>query len=400
MAELRRLGLAAGLDAVGVTSAEVLEPARSVLPLRRQAGLAATMQFTYRNPERSTDPARTVTGARSLVVGLLRYGMEQPEPPPTGLVARVARYAHRDYYDDLRKGLAAMADRLDEAGFAARVVADSNALVDRNAAWRAGLGWYAKNTNLLVAGQGSWCVLGAVVTDALLTPAAGPVADGCGSCAACLDGCPTGALVAPGVLDARRCLAWLVQAAEPIPVEHRAAVGDRIYGCDICQEVCPPNKIEARRALSPTVSPPQAPVPVVPAPLAPPAPMADDQEGKGEAEAQPRQDQAWVDVLWILGASDSGILERYGRWYLANRDANVLRRTALVILGNIAHSDDVAVRSLLQRYVNGQSALLRLHAAWAARRLGHHDLVIGLENDPDPAVRAEHGRSVAVRLSG
>ena len=363
MDQLRRVGLAAGLAAVGVTSADVLEPARTVLPSRRQVGLAATMQFTYRNPDRSTDPTRILSGADSMVVGLLSYHRRQP-PRPEGLAAQVARYAWVDYYQQLREGLEAIAEILVAAGFKARIVADSNALVDRNAAWRAGLGWYGKNSNLLVAEAGSWYVLGAVVTDAHLERDGPAVTDGCGSCTSCIDECPTQALVAPGVLDARRCIAWLVQAAEPIPVELRPAIEDRIYGCDICQEVCPPNKISLRRS-----------------------PPPDPDSGA----------DAWVDMQWLLQASDDDLLDRYGRWYLANRDPDVLRRTALVVLGNIADPADPAVRSLLTHYLRCERPLLRAHAVWATRRLGLDGLLALPADEADPMVLAELEGPVEVR---
>ena len=131
------------------------------------------------------------------------------------------------------------------AGWRARVVADDNALVDRAAAERAGLGWFGKNSNILLPGAGSWFLLGSVVTDAPL-PTAAPVGDGCGSCRRCLSACPTGALVGPGVLDARRCLAWLLQATGVFPFEFRVALEGRIYGCDDCQDVCPANRLVAR----------------------------------------------------------------------------------------------------------------------------------------------------------
>ncbi len=358
LAELEPVGLAAGLTAVGATSAEPLEPARSVLPRRRAAGLAGTMQFTYRNPDRSTDPARLLPGARSVVVGILDYRTTVPTRP-SALAGRVARYAWSDHYGRLRLGLEAMAEVLRARGHTARTVADSNALVDRNAAWRAGLGWYGKNTNLLVPGAGSWFVLGAVVTDvAVIDRRAAddaPVVDGCGPCRVCLDECPTDAIVAPGVLDARRCIAWLVQAAEPIPLEFRAAVGDRLYGCDICQEVCPPNRIHDRRA----------------------------------DEAEPAHGDAWVDVVWVLEADDEALLERYGRWYLADRDPDVLRRTALVIVGNTGSADDPVVVDLLTRYLRSPRPLLRAHAVWAARTLGLGHLARHCADDPDPLVRAE-----------
>lgn len=360
--ELRRVGLAAGLASVGVTSAEVLEPARSVLVRRREAGLAATMQFTYRNPTRSTDPELLLPGARSILVGLYDY-RRSTRQRPVGTVGQVARYARVDFYAQLRAGLGAIAEKLVEAGWRARVVADSNALVDRNAAWRAGLGWYGKNTHIL-NDSGSWYVLGAVVTDAELPTASRTEPDGCGSCTACIDGCPTDAIVAPGVLDARRCIAWLVQAAEPIPHEYREAVEDRIYGCDICQEVCPPNRISDRR-------------------------------GAGDPAEVDSDD--WVDIERLLEASDQQVLEDYGRWYLANRDPDVLRRTALVVLGNTADPDDQRARELLEIYLANPSPLLRAHAVWAARRLGHSDLVVDLADDPSPAVRDELQAPVRVR---
>ncbi len=365
LARLRQIGLDAGLSSVGATSAQVLEPARSILPLRRAAGLASTMQFTYRNPDRSTDPGRTLEGAQSLIVGLLDYRRAE-RSTEIAVAGRVARYSWRDHYEDLRAGLGEIAAALTASGYRARVVADSNALVDRNAAWRAGLGWYGKNTNLLVPGSGSWFVMGAVITDAVIDGDDVPVADGCGSCTACLDDCPTAALVAPGVLDARRCIAWLVQAAEPIPAEFRVAVGDWIYGCDICQEVCPPNKVSFRRS-----------------PPAPPEPEVQDV----------------VDVTWVLAASDAELLDECGRWYIANRDPDVIRRTALVVLGNVASSSDNVTQELLDVYLHHESALLRAHAVWAARRLGLGERAEHTKADPDALVRSEWEHPVDERVT-
>src|SRR4051794_6172119 len=199
------------------------------------------MHFTYGRPERSTDPSRTLPEARALVVGARSYREPGAAPAP-GPSARVARYARADHYAALRASLHSVAERLTDDGWRARVLVDDNALVDREAARRAGIGWYGKSSNLLLPGRGSWFVLGSVVTDAPLVANDAPVEDGCGPCTRCMTGCPTGAIVAPGVVDARRCLAWLLQADGPFPVEFRAALGDRIYGCDDCQEVCPPNR--------------------------------------------------------------------------------------------------------------------------------------------------------------
>ena len=331
--ELTTIARAAGLDAVGIAPAEPFTGTRRHLEERRAAGLHGGMAFTYRNPARSTDPAATVPGARALVVGAKAYATEAPLRPD-GAAGRVARYAWTDHYDDLRAALRAVADRLRGDGWRAVVLADDNGLVDREAAYRAGLGWYGKNANLLLPGRGSWFVLGSVVTDASLEPAAAPVPDGCGACRRCLDGCPTGAIVAPGVVDARRCLAWLVQQPGPFPLEYRAALGDRIYGCDDCQEVCPPNRMATRMA-----APPDSPV------------------------------EAWVLLLELLSATDDELLARHGRWYIAGRDPRWLRRNALVALGNVGDRSDPRVTDALATFIAGPDPVLREHAIWAAQRL-------------------------------
>ena len=232
----------------------MFEDTRATLVERKRRGLDGGMQFTYRNPERSTDPRRILPGARTLVVGAWSYrrlegdAAEERAGAPAG---SVARYARRDHYDSLRQALSVVARRLSDLGWRATVVCDDNALVDRAAAHRAGIGWFGKNSLLMVDGLGSWFVLGTVVTDAPLPPAQPEErrahGSGCGACTRCLRACPTGALIAPGVVDARRCLAWLVQAEGPFPVEYRRALGDRVYGCDACQEVCPINHQADRR---------------------------------------------------------------------------------------------------------------------------------------------------------
>jgi epoxyqueuosine reductase len=324
----------AGLDAWGVAEAAPLTRARRALEERKAAGLHGGMQFTYRNPPRATEPGRLVPGARAVVVGARRYRRTDPDHPadPAGAVAR---YARADHYAALRRSLDEVAAWLRADGWRTAVVCDDNALVDREVAWRAGLGWYGKNANLLLPGLGSWFVLGSVVTDAPLPPAGAPVADGCGACTRCLDACPTGAIVAPGVVDARRCLAWLVQAPGPIPPEHRAALGDRLYGCDDCQEVCPPNRAADRRL----------PIPA----------------GDG--------DQAWVGLLGLLAADDEELLAAHGRWYIANRDPRHLRRNALVALGNVGDPADHRVAEVLRGFADGDDELLAEHAGWALGRL-------------------------------
>jgi epoxyqueuosine reductase len=383
--DLVAAGRAAGLDAVGVTAAAPFATTRRHLADRKAAGLHGGMRFTYLHPDRSTDPTRAVPDARALVVGARSYrrALDTTQDrdtttdagTPPGPAGRVARYAWEDHYGPLKAALTVVARQLKAAGWRARVLADDNALVDREAAYRAGLGWYGKNANLLLPGEGSWFVLGSVVTDAPLAhgrPAAEPVPDGCGGCTRCLEGCPTGAIVAPGVVDARRCLAWLLQVEGPFPPEHRVALGDRLYGCDDCQDVCPPNRrLDRGRAGV------QGPTPA------------------GERA------QATVDVLDLLAASDDELMARHGRWYIPRRQPRYLRRNALVVLGNVGDPADPRVATALAAALAAGDPLVRAHGVWAARRLGRDDLVLasGAAADDDPLVRAELAAPVDPRPS-
>lgn len=350
-----------GLGRVGFTDATVLERARVALHDRVDRGLSDTMGFTFRNPERSTDPRRAVDGARSVIVAARSYNVPDEEPP-THLSATVARYARIDQYTPLRQALQKIALRLRADGHRAVVFADENDLVDREVAHRAGLGWFGKNANLLLPGAGSFFSLGSIVTTAAFAPATQPAPDGCGTCRLCIDACPTAAIVDIGVVDARRCLAWLVQKPGVFPVEFRESLGDRIYGCDDCQSTCPPNVRLAPRHRPRDAA--ELPVAI----------------GPGQH----------VDLLEILRVDDDRLIELYGRWYLADRDPMWLRRNALIILGNVAPVPvDDSVRSLLRHYLGSDVPILRAHALWAARRLGLDDLADSVRDDPDVVVRAE-----------
>jgi epoxyqueuosine reductase len=368
--ELRTIGRRAGLEGVGICDAGPFSQARAAIEERKRSGEAAGMQFTFRRPARSTDPVVTMPGARALFVGARSYlrrpgpdvGPESGAPVATGAAgggpsARVARYSWVDHYVPLRQALGQVAARLRDEGWQARVLADDNALVDRAAAVRAGIGWYGKNANVLLPGLGSWFVLGSVLTDAPIAPMqpVPAVPDGCGTCRRCMADCPTGALVAPGRLDARRCLAWLVQAAGPFPVEYRAALGDRLYGCDECQERCPVN----RRA-----------------------------ERAGDIPPAETGAQATLSVLDLLAASDADLLTWIGRWYIPGRDVRYVRRNALVVLGNVGDPADPRVEAALAKYLAGGDPLLQAHAVWAARRIGRADLLAGVRAE-DPMVADE-----------
>ncbi|HEY3067540.1 MAG TPA: tRNA epoxyqueuosine(34) reductase QueG [Methylomirabilota bacterium] len=206
------------------------------------AGYAGTMTYLARGREDRLDPARLLPGARAVVAVALAYAPADESPEWHG-VARYARGA--DYHDVMRPRLEALARFLREAGgvdVRSRVAVDTSAVLERDLAARAGLGWIGKNTNVIDQTLGSYFFIGIVITTADLALDE-PVPDRCGTCRACLDACPTGAFVAPYVLDARRCISYLtIEHRDDIPDELREAIGDWAFGCDVCQEVCPWNR--------------------------------------------------------------------------------------------------------------------------------------------------------------
>ena len=332
------IGTSGGLDRVGVAPAQVMQRAHQALVERKAAGLHDTMQFTYRNPERSTDPQSAVADAKSMIVGAYSYASPLPDPKAQ-FSARVARYAWTEYYEALKVGLFAMRDQLRSDGFKAVVFADDNSMVDREAAYLAGLGWFGKNANVLIEGAGSFFVLGSVITTAPLILNENPVVDGCGACRRCIDACPTGAIIEPGTVDAAKCLAWLIQKPGVFDRRFREALGDRIYGCDDCQEVCPPT---TRLSLSKE--------------------LRDD--------ARP-----WIDVLELLDMDDATLLTHVDQWYIAERNPDWVRRNALLVLGNIGDRRDENVVNAISRYLEHPDPMLRAHAVWSAARLNLSDLI-------------------------
>jgi epoxyqueuosine reductase len=335
--ELLSLGIDAGLHRIGCADASPLIEARNAIERRIDGGLQDEMQFTFRNPKRSTTPNDALDGARSIIVAGLSYAAPDVEPP-FEVSGRVARYSWVEYYEPLRRALTVVRDRLRSDGHRALVFADDNSIVDRAVAHRAGIGWFGKNANILVPGAGSFFVLGSVVTTAELATSS-IAEDGCGACRRCLDGCPTQAIIEPGVVDARRCLAWLLQKPGVFDRRFRAALGDRMYGCDDCQEVCPPT---TRRQLR--VTPPEG--------------------------ARP-----WVDVEALLEMTDEELLDSVDWWYVAQRNPDWVRRNALIVLGNVGELGSPRVGDIVATYLEHPDPMLRAHAVWAAARLGLHELI-------------------------
>jgi epoxyqueuosine reductase len=326
-AALTRLAEEVGLDVVGAAQAEPYEGTERAIRDRKARGLFADMRFTMAQPEVSCHPEALLPGARSVVSAALCYYADAPEQAAgTG---RLARYTWSDRYAELREKLAALGDRL---GGSYRVLVDANQHVDREAAARSGVGFYGKNTMLITRRHGSWVVLGTLVTDVELEPTP-PLALDCGSCTLCIDACPTGALDEPGTLDATKCLSYWTQSRAPVPEPYREELEDRVYGCDICQDVCPWNRgIEKRRA----------------------------------GEQPPDGAEPHVSLVEWLEADAEELVARYDRLYVPDNDARYLRRNALVAAGN---SGGHAERDAVARYTESEDELLREHAAWALRRL-------------------------------
>jgi len=326
-AELERLAEELELDVVGAAPASAYGDTERHIRERRDRGLFADMRFTMAHPEVSCHPETLLEGARTVVSAAYCY--YAPEPALEEGEGRLARYTWHDGYAVLRERLDELGSRL---GGEYRVFVDANQHVDREAAVRSGVGFYGKNTMLITRRHGSWVVLGTLVTTALVG-ATRPLDLDCGSCTLCIEACPTGALDEPGLVDSTKCLSYWTQAPAAIPEEYRAELGAQVYGCDICQDVCPWNRgIEKRRADD-----------SVPAGAEPHVRLTDWLEGDG-----------------------ASLTQRYQRLYIPKNDARYLRRNALVALGNTGDLGDLPAA---ERFLEADDELLREQAEWTVARI-------------------------------
>ncbi|HNQ22255.1 MAG TPA: tRNA epoxyqueuosine(34) reductase QueG [Phycisphaerae bacterium] len=244
---IKGLAHAAGFERCGIAQVGLL-PRADYLTEWLAHGMHGEMQFLQSHRELLTNPHHLIDGARSLIVLARVYGQKAPawRPEDDGLRGRVACYAWgEDYHVVLREQLHGLADAIrDRVGreVPMRVCVDTAPLVEREWAARAGVGWIGKNTLVLHPRLGSYTFLGVLVTTLELVPDE-PMPDHCGTCTACLDACPTGAFPAPYRMDARRCISYLtIEHRGRIPDEFHAALGNWVFGCDVCQEVCPYNR--------------------------------------------------------------------------------------------------------------------------------------------------------------
>jgi epoxyqueuosine reductase len=216
------------------------------------------------------------------------------------------------------------------------VLVDANQHVDREAAARAGVGFYGKNTMLITRRHGSWVVLGTLVTDVEIQPTP-PLELDCGACTLCIDACPTGALDEPGTLDSTRCLSYWTQAPGPPPAEYRADLGPQVYGCDICQDVCPWNRgVEKRRA----------------------------------GEPLPEDATPHVSLVDWLHSDPDELRNRFMRLYVPRNDGRRLRLNALVAAGNVGGDGE---RDAVSAHLDDPDEMTRELAAWSLARMEERD---------------------------
>ncbi len=365
-----------GFDTARITSAEALPEAERVIRERIAEGLMEGLPwFTAERAEVSCYPDALLPGAQSIITLAMFYLTEQPDETQDDVPrGRISRYAWgEDYHEIIKPRLQQFAAWLREYArkeisddIETRLFVDTGRMVDRAVAQRAGLGWYGKNTNILTKGWGSWVFLAEIVTN-LPLQADLPLKTSCGSCEICLHACPTKALPAPYVLDNTRCISFLtIELRGSIPLELRPLMGNLIFGCDICQEVCPVNIVAEKRlglrGSQKTLSSAsheesqQRPEHAKTLPVLP------------HKEFRPRATVgSSPELIPLLSLTEEQFRERFRHSPIRRAKRRGLLRNVCVALGNCG--DQRAVPALIGALQDNE-ALIRGHAAWALGRIG------------------------------
>ncbi|HEX9131050.1 MAG TPA: tRNA epoxyqueuosine(34) reductase QueG [Ktedonobacteraceae bacterium] len=368
-----------GFDIARITSAEEFPEAERVIKERISQGLMDGLPwFTSERTGVSCHPDALLPGARSIIALAMFYLTEQPDEEEDGVPrGRISRYAWGDdYHEIIKPKLQRFASWLsaygrDEVGdVETRLFVDTGRMVDRAVAQRAGLGWYGKNTNILTKGWGSWVFLAEIVTNLPLGDDAGkpydtPLKASCGNCEICLHACPTAALPAPYVLDNTRCISYLtIELRGSIPLELRPLMGKLIFGCDICQQVCPVN-IVAERRLGLRIDGGVATSSSQPIHLQP-RPQFKPREGIGSNP----------ELIPLLSLTEEQFRERFRLSPIRRTRRRGLLRNVCVALGN---SRDLQAVPSLTGALHDDEPLIRGHAAWALGRIGGEQAKKALE---------------------
>ncbi len=366
---IKRRARELGFDLVGIAPAERPPHAGFYLEWLKR-GYAGVMAYMGRpdSVERRVHPAAALPGARSIIAVGMNYYISDSGPvndPARPVIARYARAT--DYHMVFEEKLELLAEALRGLcgpDVAVRVYVDYGPVLERDHAQRAGLGWIGKNTVLIHPELGSYVFLGEIITDAALEPDKAFQADHCGTCERCIDACPTGAIKGPRELDARLCISYLtIELRGPIPRELRPLIGNRVFGCDICQEVCPWNgEIPETR----------------------------------EARFRPRDDVTGAELLELMALSEAEFRQRFDDTPIARAKRAGFLRNVAVALGNWGAPDSVPA---LTAGLNDDEPLVRGHSAWALGRMGttdaHAALQARLAVEPEAWVSEEITRALA-----
>ncbi|WP_139991629.1 tRNA epoxyqueuosine(34) reductase QueG [Paenibacillus paridis] len=337
-AEMKEAALSLGIDKIGVASADPFVSLKQILLRHRELGRESG--FEEPDIEKRTNPALLFDNPQSIIAIAIAYPSKLKDPPKSEPGARrgiMARSAWGDdYHKVLRDRLAKLEAWLRERVPDLRVesMVDTGALSDRAVAERAGLGWSAKNCSIISPELGSWIYLGEMITNLPLAPDE-PVTESCGSCTKCIDACPTDALVGPGQLNSSRCISFVTQTKGMLTDEFMRKIGNRLYGCDTCQTVCPVNR------------------------------------GKNwthQPELQPDHELAKPLLVPLLTIGNKDFQRRYGSTSSAWRGKKPIQRNAVIALGNFKEAS--AVPDLIQVLGQDPRPVLRGTAAWSLARIG------------------------------
>lgn len=355
-----------GFDRVGFAPAG---PCRDTVRLEHwlEQGHHGEMGWMERSSEVRSDPRRLLAGARTVIALLTFYDVAGGED----WRGRISRYAWgRDYHNVLGRRLKKMVRAIEELAPGSRTVAavDSRPILEKEWAERAGLGWIGKHSNLITTDRGSWFFLSELVTDLELPAQETRPVSRCGTCDDCIRACPTGAIVAPHVVDARRCISYLtIELDGPIPRELRPSVGEWMFGCDVCQDVCPWNRFSV------------------------PIDEADFEVDRGRFDGDPSE---------FLSLSDDEFLARFEGSPVRRAGRNGFLRNVCVALGN---RRDPSLVPPLARAIRDASALVRSHAAWALGRIATDDAIDALRgarsSEGEPAVVEEIDAALSEALA-
>lgn len=332
-----------GIDSLGVASAEPFTELRSVLQRHRELGRESG--FEHPDLDERTDPSLSLSEPKSILSIAVAYPSKLPDPPKSepgarrGILSRSAWGT--DYHKVLRNRLERLEGWLRERVPQLRSVnmVDTGALVDRAVAERAGIGWSGKNCAIISPELGSWIYLGELITNLPLPPDT-PITDQCGTCTKCIDACPTGALVGPGQLDAQLCVSFVTQTKGFVADEMMRKIGNRLYGCDTCQIVCPVNR------------------------------------GKNwtqHSELQPDTEQVKPLLVPLLTIGNKAFRERYADSASAWRGRKPIQRNAVIALGNFKERS--ALPDLIGVLQNDPRPELRGTAAWSLSRIGDQSAI-------------------------